>query len=170
MNREEILEKAKAIVTGERESAYGSPEDNFATIAELWSVFLDIGLDSEDVATMMILLKVARIRGGQAKADNWVDVAGYAACGGEIQSREKEAGETGGTGTEAPNEERRTFIRCSRNLRPEDFREWEKVIKEQDDNIVCIPCDAEVVEDAPGTHCCEACGHFDTCAGKERGE
>ncbi len=93
MNREEILEKAKAIVTGERENAYGSPEDNFASIAELWSMFLGVGIDSEDVATMMILLKVARIRGGQAKADNWVDIAGYAACGGEIQGRRSEKNE-----------------------------------------------------------------------------
>ena len=91
MNREEILEKAKAIVTGERENAYGSPEDNFATIAELWSMYLGVGIDSEDVATMMILLKVARIRGGQAKADNWIDIAGYAACGGEIQGRRSES-------------------------------------------------------------------------------
>ena len=91
MNREEILEKAKSIVTGERENAYGSPEDNFATIAELWSMFLGVGIDSEDVATMMILLKVARIRGGQAKADNWIDIAGYAACGGEIQEKRRES-------------------------------------------------------------------------------
>ena len=90
MNREEILEKAKSIVTGERENAYGSPEDNFTTIAELWSMFLGVRIDSEDVATMMILLKVARIRGGQAKADNWIDIAGYAACGGEIQEKRRE--------------------------------------------------------------------------------
>lgn len=88
MKRAEILEKAKQVVIGAREDAYGSPEDNFAKIAELWSVYLDKGIDSEDVAVMMILLKVARIRGGQAKEDNWVDIAGYAACGGEIQERE----------------------------------------------------------------------------------
>lgn len=33
---------------------------------------------------MMILLKVARIGSGSRSRDNWIDVAGYAACGGEI--------------------------------------------------------------------------------------
>ena len=35
---------------------------------------------------MMILLKVARVAGGSESIDNWVDIAGYAACGGEIMS------------------------------------------------------------------------------------
>ena len=34
---------------------------------------------------MMALLKIARIAGGNAKADNWIDLAGYAACGGELE-------------------------------------------------------------------------------------
>lgn len=33
---------------------------------------------------MMALLKIARIATGQAKSDSFVDLAGYAACGGEI--------------------------------------------------------------------------------------
>ena len=87
LKRWEILEKAKKVVMGDRETAYGSPEDNFATIAKLWGVYLGTAIEPEDVATMMILLKVARIRGGQAKDDNWIDIAGYAACGGECQGR-----------------------------------------------------------------------------------
>ena len=91
MTRQEILEKAKACVCGEREQDYGSPEDSFAAIADHWSVYLHrIGyllphqeLTPEDVALMMILLKVAR-QTGRGKVDNWIDIAGYAACGGEI--------------------------------------------------------------------------------------
>jgi len=37
---------------------------------------------------MLCLLKVARIMGSGEKADNWIDLAGYAACGGELQFRE----------------------------------------------------------------------------------
>jgi predicted membrane channel-forming protein YqfA (hemolysin III family) len=37
-------------------------------------------------AAMLALLKIARIASGHAKADNWVDLAGYAACGGEIET------------------------------------------------------------------------------------
>lgn len=90
MTRSEILTSAETIVNGEREQQYGSPEDNFKTIAELWTAYLNadekfITLSSKDVAAMMILLKVARIGSGQYKDDNWIDICGYAACGGELQ-------------------------------------------------------------------------------------
>ena len=39
---------------------------------------------------MLILQKTARIASGHAKNDNWIDIAGYAACGGEIESIEGE--------------------------------------------------------------------------------
>ena len=94
MTRPEILDTAKKCVCGDREQDYGSPESNFQTIADLWAVYLQgCGvtidfLEPHDVAAMLALLKIARIASGHAKADNWVDLAGYAACGGEIQSAE----------------------------------------------------------------------------------
>ena len=45
----------------------------------------DICIAPKDVAAMMALLKIARIASGTAKPDNWVDLAGYAACGGELE-------------------------------------------------------------------------------------
>ena len=39
MNRAEVLENAKACVCGPREQDYGSPEDNFNTIANLWFIW-----------------------------------------------------------------------------------------------------------------------------------
>lgn len=84
VTRAGILEKAKTCVCGQREEDYGSPEDNFQLIADLWELYLDTPLDATDVANMMILLKVARNAGG-SKLDNWIDIAGYAACGGEIE-------------------------------------------------------------------------------------
>lgn len=87
MKREEVLEKAKQCVCGDRESDYGSPEDNFKRIAVLWSTYLGIdALTPKDVAAMLALLKIARIASGHAKDDNWVDLAGYAACGGELEN------------------------------------------------------------------------------------
>lgn len=92
MTRPEILDTAKKCVCGDREQDYGSPESNFQTIADLWAVYLQACgvaidfLEPHDVAAMLALLKIARIASGHAKADNWVDLAGYAACGGEIQS------------------------------------------------------------------------------------
>ena len=89
MNREHILEAAIRIVTGDREEHYGSPENNFLTISDLWNAYLGENITTpKDVAVMMILLKVARIQGGNGTPDNWIDIAGYAACGGEIESVE----------------------------------------------------------------------------------
>ena len=99
MERREILEAAAKCVCGDREQDYGSPENNFARIAALWEVYLkdravpfdsDICILPADVAAMLALLKIARIASGHAKADNWIDLAGYAACGGEIEAAEHE--------------------------------------------------------------------------------
>lgn len=88
MNRTEILDKAKTCVVGDREQDYGSPETNFGRIAEFWTTYLGKEVTPTDVAAMLALLKIARIASGHAKDDNWVDLAGYAACGGEIESSE----------------------------------------------------------------------------------
>ena len=61
MNRANTLEKAKEIVCGHRENEYGSPEDNFKTIADFWSVYKGVEFTANDVAMMMALLKIARI-------------------------------------------------------------------------------------------------------------
>lgn len=85
LSRKEILEKALKCVMGDREQDYGTPENNFNLIAELWSVYTGKTFNAVDVAVMLALLKIARIRSGHGKADNWVDLAGYAACGGEME-------------------------------------------------------------------------------------
>lgn len=94
LTRAAVLEKARACVCGEREEDYGSPEDSFGCIAELWEAYLRaacvspnaiITVTPTDVAMMMALLKIARVGtscvGGTA--DSFVDLAGYAACGAE---------------------------------------------------------------------------------------
>lgn len=88
MNRPDILDKAKQCVCGQRENEYGSPENNFQIIADLWNAYKGINFTATDVAMMMALLKIARIRSGTATEDSFVDLAGYAACGGEIATRE----------------------------------------------------------------------------------
>lgn len=94
MKRSEVLARAATCVSGEREQDYGSPEQNFKTISLLWSVYLQRTprnyVNEVDVAAMLSLLKIARIASGNAKEDNWVDLAGYAACGGELESRNEE--------------------------------------------------------------------------------
>lgn len=83
MTREQVLEQAKTMVCGQREHDYGKPEDNFGRIADLWTAYLGEPIDSVDVAMCMALLKIARIKGGGTD-DCFIDLAGYAACGGEL--------------------------------------------------------------------------------------
>lgn len=85
--RAEILDAAKAIVTGDREKQYGSPEDNFDVIARLWSAYAGREFAPVDVAMMMTLLKVARIMTGTFKGDSYIDACGYLACAAEIAGR-----------------------------------------------------------------------------------
>lgn len=87
MDRAETLAKAKDCVCGQRENEYGSPENNFSAIAAFWSVYKGVQFTANDVAMMMALLKIARIRTGTATDDSYVDLAGYAACGAEINSK-----------------------------------------------------------------------------------
>lgn len=88
MSREEILQTASKAVNGDRDERYGKPEDNFQRIANYWSAYLKRKLLPHDVAIMMILFKVARLQGNDgADLDSWVDIAGYAACGGEIGTK-----------------------------------------------------------------------------------
>ena len=96
MDRATILSTAAEYVCKDRDAQYGSAENNFALIGRLWTEYLHSVPDDDeyadsitahDVAVMMALLKVARIATGKPKADNYIDLAGYIACAGEIACR-----------------------------------------------------------------------------------
>ena len=84
MTRSEILAAAAQAVTQDRNATHGEPENSFGLIAAYWSAHLDRPISSSDVAVMMNLLKLARIKTSPEHADHWIDIAGYAACGGEV--------------------------------------------------------------------------------------
>lgn len=87
--RVEALREAAKIISGERNKQYGNPEDNFERTAKIWSVILGIEITNEDVAMMMVGLKVARYASKSGfQPDTWVDIAGYAACGYEVGNLE----------------------------------------------------------------------------------
>lgn len=94
--RKRVLKEAERCVCGQREQDYGTPEDSFNLIAKLWTTYVSTGslvdlvFDAKDVAAMMALLKIARISENPQHMDNWVDLAGYASCGGEIAGKETE--------------------------------------------------------------------------------
>ena len=86
MNRAQILDTAIQCVTVDRTAAHGRPEATFGAIAAVWSARLGITLTGWQVCIMLADLKTCRAWGNPAHADNWVDLAGYAACGGELAS------------------------------------------------------------------------------------
>lgn len=88
MTRLEILQAAASAVGGKRNDDYGKPENNFGAIAELWSVYLGKKVNAVDVAMLMTLLKVARVKSNHGGVDSYIDIAGYAACAGEIGAKQ----------------------------------------------------------------------------------
>lgn len=84
MNRADILDTAKHYVTKDRQDTHGKPEDTFGLIAAYWSAHLDTDVTATDVATMMGLLKIARIKMNPKHLDSYVDLCGYGACAGEL--------------------------------------------------------------------------------------
>ena len=89
MDRESILKNALEIVMKDRNVEYGSPEDNFKDIAALWSTYKKCDFTAHDVGVMMILLKVSRLMTSPHVEDHYVDIAGYAACGGQAYDKGK---------------------------------------------------------------------------------
>lgn len=84
MKRLDILQKAAEIVSGDRDEKYGAPEYSFNRIAKYWTIYKGVSFTKTDVAAMMALLKIARMNFDKSNNDDWIDLAGYAACGGEL--------------------------------------------------------------------------------------
>jgi hypothetical protein len=98
---ESVLAEALRVTGGSRQENYGHPYVNHERIAILWNAFLlarslDANgdernpapeLEAEDVATMQILLKIARNM-HTPKRDNCTDMAGYARCLSQIHGFE----------------------------------------------------------------------------------
>lgn len=83
--RVEALREAARIIAGDRDVQYGGPEENFERISRIWSVILGVNITQEDVAMLMIGLKIARYANKSGfQPDTWVDIAGYAGCGYEV--------------------------------------------------------------------------------------
>ena len=84
MDRATILNTARHIVTQDRNVTHGPPEDTFGLIAAYWSSHLDVTITSADVAVLMTLFKLARLKANPGNLENWTDGCGYLACGGEL--------------------------------------------------------------------------------------
>lgn len=84
MKRADILSTASACVVTDRQATHGAPENSFASIAAVWSARLGVTVTPAQVCILMADLKSCRAWNNPGHADNWIDLAGYAACGGEL--------------------------------------------------------------------------------------
>lgn len=84
-----LTAEAEKIVNGQRQTAYGTPEDNFERIARFWSAYFkntgrEIEFTAADVSPMMRLLKEARLCATPDHRDSHVDIIGYTLTGARI--------------------------------------------------------------------------------------
>lgn len=97
IEKKSILRIADDTINGQRAQDYGDVRTSFNQISDLWSVYLNrhiktaypdleapIQLSNEDVANLMILMKVSRAQNG-FHLDSYVDIAGYAGCVEKLQ-------------------------------------------------------------------------------------
>ena len=91
--REVILETAKTCVLDDRNNRYGPPSQDFTRTADLWSAlgftFEGAPVKAHHVAMAMASLKLSRLAWSPLHVDNWIDLAGYAACGYECAGDEQ---------------------------------------------------------------------------------
>jgi hypothetical protein len=90
VTRDEILDTAKELISGQRAIDYGDAKDNFYPISEGWNAIMASAMDThgylteQHVALMMDWLKTARLLKTLNHADSWIDKCGYSALGGSF--------------------------------------------------------------------------------------
>lgn len=82
---EGIDQEARRLVYGDRAQTYGHPRGDFEKIGKLWGAILGIEVSAEQVALMMVAMKLARLSSTPTHRDSQVDVIGYALCLARLQ-------------------------------------------------------------------------------------
>ena len=86
----ELLKKASELVNGDRQIDYGDKLINHVNISNLWSAYINFNISPHDVAVMMCLLKIARLKQGSRTEDTYLDASAYMAIAREIGERVEE--------------------------------------------------------------------------------
>ena len=89
MITKECLSQAITLSANDRQKDYGDKIENHNNIARLWSAYLDVKVETHDVAIMMVLLKMARTKLGKVSKDTYIDMSAYSAIAGEIKFKEE---------------------------------------------------------------------------------
>ena len=88
MNKNQLLDACK-VALNSRGQHYGKVLENHSRIAKIWSVILGSDVTEEQVALMMVGLKVARLVETPDHQDSILDIAGYAAVMSECIEEKK---------------------------------------------------------------------------------
>ena len=74
------FDQAAETIGHDRTEDYGDPAKSFERIADLWSAIVGAPITPQQVAHMMILLKVSRLQETPDHLDSYIDIVGYARC------------------------------------------------------------------------------------------
>lgn len=82
MNKSNIcqFDQAAESIGYDRTDDYGHPVASFDRIALMWSAITGADISAQQVAHMMICLKVSRLQTNPNHLDSYVDIVGYARC------------------------------------------------------------------------------------------
>ena len=83
MNRKQILKDADGKISRDRAEEYGDAWETHERAASMSSAILGQDVTVAQVYQCIIALKLSRLTFSPEHLDSWVDIAGYAALGGE---------------------------------------------------------------------------------------
>ena len=91
-----IASEAQSLVLGDRNASYGSPADDYARTAAVWSGMLThklkVPITPKEAILMMAAMKLCREM-HKPKRDNRVDGIGYLLCADWVETGEQPAAE-----------------------------------------------------------------------------
>jgi len=93
MDKNELLDACK-VALNSRGQHYGKELENHQRIASIWSIILGIKVTEEQVALLMVGLKMARLIETPTHQDSMLDIAGYAAVMSECIEEKKKLTKT----------------------------------------------------------------------------
>lgn len=71
-----LASEAVATMMGPRMTTHGDPTVTLGRIAAMWSGYIGTDISTADVAQMMVLVKIARSKGGYDR-DHYLDAIAY---------------------------------------------------------------------------------------------
>lgn len=90
MDKVGYIEKAREEHEEMLNKTFGTAADNYDIIARLWSAYVKtVNFCPLDVAMMLSLLEIAKVRASNAVSEDFVKLISYAALGGEFNCIER---------------------------------------------------------------------------------